>query len=115
MPQWLPFVLIGLALAFAIGFAVYYFRDDDDDDEDASDHVGTATLMLGGDTIREDSPLGRTTEEYRARKSRMLSISASLEDSLKTREGVAAYARNRFVLPWYLLVGATDSGKSTLL
>jgi type VI secretion system protein ImpL len=115
LPSWVPFVLIGLAVVSAIGFAVYYFRDDDDEDDDESDGAGAQTLMLGGDTVREDSPLGRTTEEYQARKSRMVSLSTAVEDSLRTREGVAAYSKNRFTQPWFLLVGATDSGKSTLL
>jgi type VI secretion system protein ImpL len=115
LPSWLPLVLIAVAILSAIGFAIYYFRDDDDEEEDELPGAGAATLMLGGDTVREDSPLGRTTEEYQARKSRMLSISTSVEDSLRTREGVAAYSRNRFTQPWFLLVGATDSGKSTLL
>src|SRR4051812_1547249 len=114
LPSWLPFALIGFALVFALGFVIYYLRDDDDEEDDADGAIAS-TLILGGDTVREDSPLGRTTEEYRARKSRMLSLTASLEDSLKTREGVAAYADNRFSMPWFLLVGADGSGKSTML
>ena len=110
LPSWFPFVLIGAAILSAIGFAVYYFRDEDDEDEDDTPGAGASTLMLGGDTVREDSPLGRTTEEYQARKSRMLSLSTSVEDSLRTREGVAAYSRNRFTQPWFLLVGVFPLG-----
>src|SRR5688572_17655959 len=104
-------------LAIGVGLIIYnVVREESDevDDENAD------TIAVG---TRPDDPLAKTADErvgaaeegaVTVRKSRMLALKQSLENSLQTRAG-ARPASDRMLMPWYLLVGPEGSGKTTLL
>lgn len=118
MATWLPWLLLILSVVIVGALGWYYFADDDEDDqletlEEERDPLGVTAAEPGG-----PDPLATTTEEYRGagRKSRMIALRESLERSLDSREGVArGSARDRMIMPWFMLVGADGSGKKTVL
>ena len=98
------------AAAF-LGF--YWFFGGEEEDDNTPD-----PLEVTAAERRTNDALATTTEEYRgaARKSRMIALKESLERSLDSREGMAqGSARDRMIMPWFMLVGADGSGKKTIL
>src|SRR5687767_10417514 len=118
MPTWLPWLIIGIALVSG-GFLVWYLVAGGEEEDEDSDLAGADTLMItaaDGSIIKD--PLATTSEEYKstARKSRMIALKESLERSLDSREGAAQIsAKDRMLMPWFMLVGADGSGKKTIL
>ena len=116
MPTWLPWVLLVLSVVILGALGWYWYADDDEDERDGGEDFDPLSVTAA-DTGAPD-PLATTTEEYRGagRKSRMIALRESLERSLDSREGVArGSARDRMVMPWFMLVGADGSGKKTVL
>lgn len=116
MAAWLPWLLLTLSVVILGVLGWYYFADEDEDEPETleeRDPLGVTAAEIGA-----ADPLATTTEEYRGagRKSRMIALKESLERSLDSREGVArGSARDRMVMPWFMLVGADGSGKKTVL
>lgn len=116
-------ILLGLGFLVGAGlvaYNVFFVEEEDEEDEErekATGYDGTATMIEGGadaDTLGET--LLSTSEEMRgARKSRMLALKDSLERSLEGKEGAGAEATDRLSMPWFLLIGAGGSGKTTML
>ncbi|MEX2155176.1 MAG: type VI secretion system protein, partial [Gemmatimonadaceae bacterium] len=116
MPTWLPWLLLGLGLASVIGLVLYLVLGGEEEED--PDLAGADTLMITAAEGGLKDPLATTTEEYKstARKSRMIALKESLERSLDSREGTAQIsARDRMLMPWFMLVGADGSGKKTIL
>jgi type VI secretion system protein ImpL len=120
MPTWLPWVIIGVALAFGIGLVVYNYVTEGEEENEADLYDENSTT-LPPDGRKSADPLvdtlATTSEEYRtARKSRMIALKESLEKSLEVRQGPSsASSKDRMSMPWFMLVGADGSGKTTLL
>lgn len=118
MPTWLPWLVIALGLAFGVGLMIYNaVREEDDEEIDDGAHTETlvASERQGG-----DDPLARTADERLgalaggAAKGGMFSLKQSFEDSLQTRADTKP-AKDRMVMPWYMLVGPEGSGKTAML
>ena len=117
IPLWL-LILLGLGFLAGGGFVFYalFIEEEEDEEEGAPGYDGGATMADGSraDTLGE-TLLSTAAEERGARKSRMLALKDSLERSLEGREGEAAEGTDRMSMPWFLLLGANGSGKTTML
>lgn len=117
MRNLLPWILIGLSVAGGLALLVWsMLRPEEDEEIDEGHGVGPNALEITASESTRNS-LAQTTEEYGAskRKSRILSMKASLERSLDTTIGARASTKDRMTMPWFLLVGADGSGKATVL
>jgi type VI secretion system protein ImpL len=115
----LLWIIIGVGLLTGAGFLVYYMffvEEEDEDDEHAPGYDGGKTMLEGAGADTLDQTMDATSAEFRgARKSQMLALKDSLERSLESRQGEGAEAQDRMSMPWFLLVGAGGSGKTTML
>lgn len=111
----LPWIIIGLSVAGGIGLLIWNALRPDEE-EDAPEQINGPT-GLAITAAEGKNPLATTTEEYKGskRRSRILSMKASLENSLDTTIGPRASTKDRMTMPWFLLVGADGSGKQTVL
>ncbi|HEU4995545.1 MAG TPA: type VI secretion system protein [Gemmatimonadaceae bacterium] len=113
----LPWILIGLSVAGGLALLVWsMLRPEEDEEIDDGQGVGPNALAITASESTKAN-LAQTTEEFGAskRKSRILSMKASLERSLDTTIGARASTKDRMTMPWFLLVGADGSGKATVL
>lgn len=111
MPQWLPFLMMGLSGVVGLGLLWYYVAGGEEED-DAPDPLSITTSEKAPD------PFALTAEESRGsagRRSRVLALKESLERSLDEREGIRGSDKDRMQMPWFMLVGADGSGKKTIL
>ena len=113
-----PLIFIVLGLLVGGGLLVYFFffvREEDEDEEKPGGSAGAKTRMEGADADTRGESLQATSAEYKgARKRRLLAFKDSLERTLD-RQGEGAEATDRMSMPWFLLVGAAGSGKTTML
>lgn len=116
MRELLPWLLIGLSVLGGIALLVWNAMRPDEDEDEPDQITGPGSLATTAAEGKR-SDLATTTEEYKgsARKSRILSMKASLEKSLDTTIGPRASTKDRMTMPWFLLVGADGSGKQTVL
>jgi len=112
----LPWYVWVLAGFFVIGLAYFVYSLFAEEEEEEGEYDGSGTLIDGArsDTLG-DTLLSTAAEERAARKSRMLALKDSLERSLEGREGEGAETQDRMSMPWFLLLGANGSGKTTML
>ncbi|HYC53261.1 MAG TPA: type VI secretion protein IcmF/TssM N-terminal domain-containing protein [Gemmatimonadaceae bacterium] len=111
----LTILLIVLTLASGAALLWYLVFGGEEVDE-TTDSSSDPLSITAAERIKD--ALATTTEEYRgaARKSRVIALKESLERSLDSREGVAqGSAKDRMIMPWFMLVGADGSGKKTIL
>src|SRR6185295_7794802 len=112
----LPWLIIGLSVLGGIALLVYnaMTSEDDDAEGDEQSEGGNGLAITAAEKKNE---LASTTEEYRgsARKSRVIALKESLERSFDSRQGQRITSKNRMTMPWFLLVGADESGKRTVL
>ena len=115
MPQWLPYLMMGMSLVVAVGLLWYGFAGGEEEDDVAAD--GTDPLGITTSEKATD-PFAQTAEEQRGfagRRSRVMALKESLERSLDSREGIRGSDKDRMLMPWFMLVGADGSGKKTIL
>src|SRR5688500_7572690 len=109
MPQWLPYLMMGMSLVVAVGLLWYGFAGGEEEDDVAAD--GTDPLSITASEKATD-PFAQTTEEQRGsagRRSRVMALKESLERSLDSREGIRGSDRDRMLMPWFMLVGDRKS------
>src|SRR5436309_1651930 len=116
IPPWLLYTLLivgGLGVLWFFWYLAFGGEEEDDEEEHLDEHGQTVRMSTtaGEQTV----VLDRKTEELRTRKSRMISLQESFEDSLQMRQGPKSGGKDRMTLPWFMLVGADVSGKTTLL
>lgn len=112
MPQWLPWLMMGLSGLVALGLLWYYVAGGEEEDDSDTDPLSLTASEKSPD------PFAQTTEEARGsagRRSRVIALKQSLERSLDEREGIRGSDKNRMQMPWFMLVGADGSGKKTIL
>jgi len=117
MPVWLPYLLAIATVLVGGGLLWYYFAEGEEEEETGQRGKTDALSITASEDHLKDT-LATTTEEYRgsARRSRIIKLKASLEQSLDSREGPArGSTKDRMVMPWFMLVGADGSGKKTIL
>jgi type VI secretion system protein ImpL len=114
MPQWLPWLLMGMSGIVFLGLA-WYMVAGGEDDEIPGDGADPLSITA---SEKATDPFAQTTEEQRGsagRKSRVNALKESLERSLDEREGIRGSDKDRMLMPWFMLVGADGSGKKTIL
>jgi type VI secretion system protein ImpL len=115
----LPWIIIALSVLSGIALLVYNAMTSDDEDGEEGDgqEPRGPEHILAITAAEKKDELASTTEEYRgsARKSRVMALKESLERSLDSRQGHRIQSKNRMTMPWFLLVGADESGKKTVL
>jgi hypothetical protein len=117
IPIW-AWIIFAVGFLAGGGYLIYAFMGEEEDEEEEGQpgYDGSTTLADGSraDTLGE-TLLSTQDESRGARKSRMLALKDSLERSLEGREGEGAEATDRMSMPWFLLLGASGSGKTTML
>jgi hypothetical protein len=113
-PLWMWAIFIGFLIS--AGWLFYYLVFAEEEDEEEEQYDGSGTLIDGAraDTLGE-TLLSTAAEERAARKSRMLALKDSLERSLEGKDSEGAETQDRMSMPWFLLLGSSGSGKTTML
>lgn len=118
LPNWLPWVVIGVAVFSGAALLWYLFFGGEDDDADAQEPTGADAFSITSAERGFEDTLATTADELKttARESRIIALKQSLERSLDSREARApTSAKDRLSMPWFMLVGADGSGKKTIL
>ncbi|MGH7637503.1 MAG: type VI secretion protein IcmF/TssM N-terminal domain-containing protein, partial [Gemmatimonadaceae bacterium] len=116
MPQWLPWLLIGLTAVVGLAFLWYLVAGGEEEIEEIPAD-GTDPLSVTASEKPID-PFATTAEEFRGagRRSRIIALKESLERTFDSHEGLAPGSdKDRMLMPWFMLVGADGSGKKTIL
>ncbi len=115
MPAWMWLLIAGFVAGLGYFVYVFFIEEGEDEEEEGEGYDGAKTMLDGGGATLGETLLSTAAEERKARKSKMLALKDSLERSLEGREGEGAEATDRMSMPWFLLLGASGSGKTTML
>ena len=115
MPQWLPFLMMGLSGVVGLGLLWYYVAGGEEEEDSGTDPLSITASEKAPDPFALTAAPAEESRGSAGRRSRVIALKESLERSLDEREGIRGSDKDRMQMPWFMLVGADGSGKKTIL